>query len=116
MYSINGNKITLTRGDTLIAQVGILQDGEAYTPVEGDVVRFALKHAEMTADKSAFIDVNPIFTVTIPNDTLLLRIESEQTKALAFGKYVYDVQITFADGRVDTFIANAPLTLTPEVD
>ena len=39
MTSINGNTITLTRGDTLQATVSIKNaDGTAYTPATGDSV------------------------------------------------------------------------------
>ena len=44
MQSVNGKTITLTKGDTLIAMVTITdQDGNVYTPQEGDSIRFAAK-------------------------------------------------------------------------
>ena len=46
---------------------------------------------------------------------MILELEPNDTKTLDFGSYVYDVQITFADGRVDTFITEAVFKLTPEV-
>ena len=52
----------------------------------------------------------------IPSDTMLLVLEPEDTKTLPFGKYVYDIQITYADGKVDTFITKGRLRLTEEVD
>ena len=107
MFSIKHNRITLTRGDTLIAAISMTKDGESYTPVDGDVVRFAMKEK--------YSDAEVLITKTIPNDTLVLRLEPADTKPLAFGSYVYDIQITFADGTVDTFITGT-LTLTEEVD
>ena len=115
-YNVKGNVITLTRGDSLFVKVDIYYNGEAYQPEEGDVVRFALKHKSMTSDKGNYTDSTPIFTKTIPNDTLILQIDPLDTKALPFGDYVYDVQITFADGTVDTFITASTFRLTPEVD
>lgn len=47
---------------------------------------------------------------------MLLVLEPEDTKTLPFGKYVYDIQITYADGKVDTFITKGRLRLTEEVD
>lgn len=38
MHRINGNDITLTRGDTLILQIEISKGDEVYTPVEGDYI------------------------------------------------------------------------------
>lgn len=97
--------IYLTRGDTFRAQISMYQDEEQYIPQEGDIVRFALKNA---ADEV-------IITKTISNDSLLLELEPADTKGLEVGTYVYDVEITFADGTVDTFIADAVLKLTSEV-
>ena len=51
----------------------------------------------------------------IPNDTLLLHLLPTDTKELPTGKYVYDIELTNADGEVDTFIPEAKLILTPEV-
>lgn len=121
MFSIDGQKIKLTRGDTLILKVGIYietEEGEKqeYTPVTGDSVRFALKRNKMNANKTAYADPEPLIKKDIPIDTMILRLDTEDTTPLPFGDYVYDIQITFVDGTVDTFIANQPFTLTPEVD
>lgn len=116
MYAVNGTTIRMTRGDTVIIQVGIQRNGDPYTPQEGDSVRFALKHATLNSKKTAYTDKNPLLTKAIPNDTLLLRLDPWDTKPFDFGDYAYDIQITFADGRIDTFIAEARLQLLPEVD
>lgn len=115
MHKLNGNNITLTRGDTLIANIELTRNGEPYTPAAGDSIRFALKHRILKQDGSDFADVEPLANITIPNDTLTLEITPNTTKALAFGNYVYDIEITFADGKVDTFIANADFIIAPEV-
>lgn len=116
-HSISGNKITLTRGDTLRLNVEIMKDGEAYKPVAGDSVRFALKRKDMVRSDgySEFADETPLILKEVPIDTMILTIEPSDTKDLGFGKYAYDIEITFADGTVDTFIANAELSLTAEV-
>lgn len=107
--SIKDTSITLTRGDTLKVEVSILQgDGEPYVPGESDVIRFALK--------KNYEDVNPLILKVIPNDTLLLTIDPEDTKQLPFGKYVYDIQLTNGAGEVDTFITKARFTLSEEVE
>ena len=118
MYEINGTTIRLTRGDTFEATVAMISKvtGEEYTPVEGDVVRFAMKHNCFNESRTAYIDTEPLIEKTIPNDTLLLRLDPNDTKTLAFGDYVYDCEITFADGDVDTFINGATISILPEVD
>lgn len=117
MITIKKNKITMTRGDTLAAVVSLTNaEGETYTPEEGDSIRFALKHPAMNAQRTEYTDAEPLITKAIPIDTLVLRLDPADTKQLGFGEYVYDIQITLADGTVDTFIAEQPFTLTPEVD
>ena len=96
-------------------KVGITRDGEEYTPGPADRIRFALKHKELKADKSDFVDDTPLILKEIPTDTMLLRLDPEDTKDKAFGKYVYDIEITFPDGYVDTFITKAHFELTEEV-
>ncbi len=97
-YSINNKnkRIALIRGDTLRMQVEILVDDEPYTPTDGDRVRFALKQSYSSSKVLIHKD--------IPNDTLVLHLAPSDTKKLAFGNYVYDIEITFANGDVDTFI------------
>ena len=107
-YSVSGTTITLTRGDTFVAVISITdQDGNPYTPVEGDFIRFAMK--------SSYEDLAPILVKNIPIDTMTLVIESAETKPLAFGKYIYDIELSKSTGEVDTFIAKATIKITEEV-
>jgi hypothetical protein len=108
-FKVQGNTIFLTRGDTFKAHLSINNpDGSVYTPVEGDTVRFALK--ENIEDQECLILKN------IPIDTMLLVLEPQDTKPLDFGSYIYDIQLTKANGEVDTFITASKLKLTAEVD
>ena len=59
-YSVDGTKITMTRGDTVRIQVAIDIDGEEYTPAEGDVVRFAAKKAWTDEEPCILIDLSLI--------------------------------------------------------
>ena len=108
MISISGTTITMTRGDTLRLVVGIKNaNGQTYTPAEGDVVRFALKHH--------YYDAQAAIKKTIPNDTLLLHLAPADTETLPAGEYVYDIELTYANGDIDTFISDK-LVLVDEVD
>lgn len=109
MFKITGNTITLTRGDTLKATVGMRDKdtGDPYVPVAGDVIRFALK--------KNYEDASPLIVKIVPNETQLLHLEPSDTKSLPFGNYVYDIEITFANGDVDTFIDKAKFVLEKEV-
>ena len=111
MVSISGTTITITRGDTLDALVEIFQsDGSPYPVQSDDVIRFALKQK--------YSDREPLLRKIIPHDSMNLRLESEETKLLKAGglPYVYDIEITMADGTVDTFIERAKFVVTEEVD
>ena len=111
----DGTTIKLTRGDSMELDVGIQINGEDYIPVEGDSIEFALKKDKMKSDKTAYVDAEPLVQKTIPWETMRLQLEPNDTKDLPFGDYVYDIQITFAGGRVDTFINNAKFVIVPEV-
>ena len=106
---IKKTSITMTRGDTLRLVLSINDaDGNIYTPVEGDYIRFALK--------KNYSDDDPLIVKEIPYDTLELRLDPEDTKKLEQPyDYVYDIEITLTDGTVDTFISNARLSITEEV-
>ncbi len=109
MKTVTGSRIILTRGDTCKIQFTLYtSEGEPYTPNEGDVIRFAAK--------KSYSDLVPLIYIVIPNDTMMLEIKPEHTKNLAFGSYVYDVQLTCADGTVDTFITKGVLKIEEEVD
>lgn len=108
-YKVSGTTIVMTRGDTMVAPIFITDaNGEPYTPNPGDEIRFAMK--------ANYSDKAPILKKTIPIDTLTLTLEPNDTKHLEFGGYVYDMQLTTADGVVDTFIPKGNIMITEEVD
>ena len=120
MLTIDGNQnITLTRGDTLTLTVTLMHEVdpvppateptiEPYTPQEGDVIRFAVSKGYKTEPGYELK-----LSKDIPNDTLTFTCSSTET-ALDYRTYNYDVEVTHADGCVDTFIS-AKLTITGEV-
>lgn len=108
-YGVSGTTITLTRGDTFMALITLTDsENNPYVPVEGDKIRFAMKQT--------YTDEEPIVIKDIPIDTMKLILKPEDTKNIAFGKYVYDIQLTKATGEVDTFITKAKINITEEVD
>ena len=114
MYKVEGTTITMTRGDTLLVQVGMTRDGTAYTPEAGDRVRFAVK-TELNRKDTDFVEDEPLIEKQIPIETMILQLDPEDTKSLPFRSYKYDIEITFSDGTVATFICNSDFILTPEV-
>lgn len=113
MVRIKGTTITMTKGDTLRCIVRPYRDIEGeqveYEPVDGDVIRFAVK--------KSYRDYECAILKVIPNDTLTLQLDPDDTSYLTVGEYVYDIQLTYGiDGAVDTFIANAQFILKEEVE
>lgn len=107
MWSVNDKTITITRGDTFICEFPAYLDGddEPYELQEGDTVRFAVK--------KDYEDTDPCICKEL--DGYMLTLEPQDTKGLDFGVYRYDVQMTFADGVVSTYIAKARLIIDKEV-
>ena len=109
MLKIDGTTIILTRGDSLAVKLDIYDsEGNTYTPVSGDTIRFAMK--------KSYSDTACLIEKVIPNDTLMLSLDPADTKDLPFGSYVYDIEITFATGAVDTFIDKATFRISEEVE
>lgn len=108
MVNINKTTIELTKGDTLRVYL-TLKDGSGnlYVPAEGDSIRFAMK--------KKYNDPEPLILKTIPIDTLVLEFSPEDTKNLSCTDYVYDIEMTYANGDIDTFIDRAKFRLTEEV-
>ena len=104
---INGNNISLTRGDTLYLTVLMTRNEEPYTPIPGEKVRFAMK--------KKIGDEEPIILKDIPIESMILKLEPEDTKPLSCGSYKYDIEYTSVDGDVDTFIGPANFNITEEV-
>ena len=106
MYKINGTEIKLIRGDSLYCEVTMKEGTSEYVPSPGDVVRFAMK--------KDYKNANTLIEKIIPNNTLLLHLDPDDTKQIPFGDYVFDIELTKANGDVDTFISGK-LILLPEV-
>ena len=103
--------ITMTRGDTFARTITLKKNGNTYTPESGDVIRFAM--AKVYKGKTGY---ELILNKVIDNTTLLWTIEAEDTADLSYGRYVYDLQITYTDGTVETFANKKTITLTEEVE
>lgn len=106
MLKVERNHIYITRGDTMTLIVIPTLDGEAYTPNAEDKFRFALALGYRNGNGASQL----VMTKDIPVDTLTFTLSPEETKKLVYPEYVYDVELTHADGSVDTFISGI---LTP---
>ena len=111
MVDITDNVITIVRGDTFETQISIkTRDGQEYIPWNDDTIRFALK--------SDYSDGSPVLIrKEIDPEEMVLRLEACETKQLPARKrpYVYDIELSTADGYVDTFI-RSQMRVLEEVD
>ena len=100
-------EIKLTRGDTAYLTVSVkIKDGEPYAVKADDVLTLTVKRDY--ADPEALIEKKITGTTTF-------HIEPVDTKDLEFGTYVYDVQVTMANGDNFTVLADKKLKITNEV-
>lgn len=118
MYTVIDNNITMTRGDSFACTLTLNVPGsqDPYVPAEGDKIRFIVKNWALNANGTAYVDKTVRIEKNIPIATMTLTLDPNDTKPLPFGLYAYDIELTFADGKVDTVIERAELNITPEVD
>ena len=99
-------KFELTRGDTFKRKLNIYNGSELYTPAEGDVIKFAAK--------KSYTESSVAIEKTVPTDTLIFTLDPADTSNLKYGAYVFEFELTKANGEVYTFVKGR-MTLTPEV-
>lgn len=106
MLSCHKNVITLTRGDTAILRLDIIDEkGIPYEIQNGDVVIFTLKRNVMERDV--------VFQKTMVNGKIT--INPKDTSSLEYGSYFYDVELTKENGFVATVIPPSKLIIAEEV-
>lgn len=88
---IVGTEISMVRGDTEVLAVSITKDGVQQDFVPGDTVYLSVRKNL----KSLLYAFQKVVTTFIEGKAYV-RIEPDDTKTLAAGEYVYDVQVTFA--------------------
>lgn len=105
MFNVNSNVISITRGDTGYITLALTKDGEAYTMAAGD--------AAVLTVKKTVNDAAAVFAKTFADNNIV--IAPSDTSRLEYGDYVYDVQLTLANGDVNTVIAPHVFKILSEV-
>lgn len=101
---VNGTDIYMTRGDS--ESIGVKLSG--YMLTEGDKVELTVRRS---VGNSAVIHK----TVTeFSDNTAIISISPEDTQRLPFGKYIYDIQITYG-GSVKTIVTPSAFEIGEEV-
>lgn len=116
MYSIVGQAIYLTRGDTMPISLSIdYMSGLKYIPDDKDTILFTVKRD--FADTEPTIQKRMIIT-KVPGSTCVeirTKIFPTDTKDLDAGYYVYDVQLTTRFGDVFTIVTPHTFRIMEEV-
>lgn len=106
MFKIQGNVISITRGDTGIFTLGVTDaQGNPYD-YSNDTVLFTVRENVYAANK--IMQKNIVYGQT----TI---IQPEDTANLNYGSYVYDVQIATSGGLINTVITPSPFNVKAEV-
>ena len=104
MFLIEDTSIKITRGDSAEFDITVYDaDGNIYELQEGDKVEFTVK--ENVYAKTALRQKTGTQGQIKPGDTA----------SLSYQNYVYDVQVTLADGTVDTIIPPSTFEILSEV-
>ena len=104
MVSISGTTIKLTRGDTAAIALRLRADGEQFELEDGDRAVFSVKRGYDDAE----------YVLQADASGGIVELSHADTQGLASGSYVWDVQVTLADGQVAT-VGPGRLKLLPDV-
>lgn len=106
MFKVDNNIISIIRGDSGAFTISIADtNGSPVALTDGDVLTFTLRRTP----RSPTIVLQKV----IVNGEL--DIKPADTEGLAFGAYVYDVQLKRADGYTDTIIPPHEFCILEEV-
>lgn len=117
MFELKGARIRLTRGDTAALRVEIIRERE-----NGDREPYEMQAADtltLSAKKNSLCPA-PQLVITNTGEPLLI-FSPEDTKNLAPGDYVYDIELKTGEGDVYTVVGqglpgvDAVLVILPEV-
>lgn len=110
MRKVDNDRITLTRGDTLPIDLTLCyRDGSEYVYESGDTIRFAISEGYESE-----LNYHLIYEQEFSAETLSFVMPAEETKKLRYKTYNYDIQLTLANGYVDT-VVSSQLTVNGEV-
>lgn len=103
------NAIEIRKGRTLSKSVTAITDsGEPYTPVTGDVVRFAV-----CEDRGGTVVISKTLEWDSTNQCWQLELDPADTSALEPGTYHYDIGIQFAAGGYADIIELTDFVILP---
>lgn len=107
-HTKNDNTIYITRGDSLTVAIALTdENGYPYETQEGDIIYFRVKKSAYAADI--------LIEKEVDLDTYEIDFVESDTKDLAFGEYVYEVEIITITSDHYTVIKNSKFVITEEL-
>ena len=105
MFKIEYGKIFITRGDSAAFDIQVRQPDKRtiYELSDGDVLTFTVKASDTEIE------------YLLQKTGQIIHIDPVDTQKLAYGRYLYDVQLTFADGTINTIIPPTPFIVCNEI-
>ena len=108
---IYGKDISMIRGDTESLRVSVKKQYGSRVPLtEGDLVYFTVKESARDEEKLLQIIVSEF-----DDGDAIIKIESEDTKALMFKTYYYDIQLVRTNGDVKTIVPPSKFIIGSEI-
>ena len=110
---INGD-INITRGDTGYFTLTVTQPNnskEEYILQDGDICLFTVR--KKSKQLSDYIKDDYILQKTFVDN--VIKIEPKDTQDLEYGKYYFDVELTFVNGDINTIIEEHDFNICNEV-
>lgn len=101
---VTGTNIYMTRGDS--ESIGVKVNG--YTLTDGDKIEMTVRQ------RVGGIELLHKVVTDFSENSAIITILPEDTEKLAFGKYVYDIQMTYG-GSVKTIITPSVFEIGEEV-
>lgn len=103
--TVNGTDLSMTRGDS--EEIVVRLSG--YTLKQGDLI-------EMTVRPNALSQRALYKRVTnFEENQAVISIDPKDTQTMNFGDYVYDIQLTYDNGKVKTIVTPSTFTILEEV-
>ena len=113
MFTIDENKIYLTRGDTAEITVTLKKlDDTDYEMQSGDVLYFRMKKYPTNDPSGILIEK----TADVSAEEISISLEPEDTIDLAFGEYSYEIELVTDDERHYTVIADTEFVIGKEIE
>lgn len=114
-FSIFGNRIILTRGDSaeIVLTITNPQTGEPFVPGDEDQVYFTVKKA--IHDRDSVIQKTLGHGIVRHEDSISILLDPADTADLSYGIYKYDVEVVTVTGYTDTVVPPGLFIVTEEV-